>query len=709
MAAFTPECPYVGLDPFREQDAELFFGRGRESRVIAANLQYQPITVLYGASGVGKSSVLQAGVLPRLKSTGRSITVNYFRAWQNNIEVQKLLKRMIALADAGPEVCEFILLDQFEEFILYFDQKGIGKEIDRVLARLVNRGDVSSKLLIGIREDSLYALDQRLGLRIPGLLINTLQLKHLDENGAREAIERPLIVFGSMTGRDYSIEPALVDEILAKGQASASAENSVGVGRTKTAEPDSRIETVYLQLVLTHLWTEEEKKNSPTLRLQTLQQIGGAGKIIENHVTKVMASLKSKEERDIAMHLFPYLVTPSGRKIAQETNDLLNWGLAPGEQVRTVLKCLSEQSGTRILRRLAAPEKYELFHDVLASPVLEWNRRQLAMIERRASIKKWIVSISVLSVLAIAVVLGIAWNQHEQQRVQAMIASKTKDIALSLAKTQARNAGLVEALEQEAKMADRKGDNGTAAVLRHVEASLNESAEQSKKAVAQLDVLDATPDLAQQIASLTKERDSLAGQLRDAKAKLDRPTEPDQSSKQQVADLTKERDSFAGKLSTDEAIITQLKAADQTPGLTQKVAALSKEIESLKEQLKDANDKVKLGGTNWAGLYSALNDYENAFRGAFGKSTAKCQDDLNSLYQKKLSSYAPWCKDARSFDVKEEQCAVSSGSSADAPALTCTETVMIHLKDGDKPPVTSRKTFEFTKSGEAAWKVSGWH
>jgi hypothetical protein len=62
----VPECPYVGLVPFDEKDAAYFFGRERESDLIVANLTASRLTLLYAPSGVGKSSVLRAGVLPRL-------------------------------------------------------------------------------------------------------------------------------------------------------------------------------------------------------------------------------------------------------------------------------------------------------------------------------------------------------------------------------------------------------------------------------------------------------------------------------------------------------------------------------------------------------------------------------------------------------------------------------------------------------------------
>lgn len=60
-------CPYVGLVPFSEKDAEFFYGRKEESKIIAANLRAARLTLLYGPSGVGKSSVLRAGVVSPLR------------------------------------------------------------------------------------------------------------------------------------------------------------------------------------------------------------------------------------------------------------------------------------------------------------------------------------------------------------------------------------------------------------------------------------------------------------------------------------------------------------------------------------------------------------------------------------------------------------------------------------------------------------------
>ena len=74
--AAPPELrsPYKGLAPFEdsEQDALFFFGREREREVIVANLQASRLTVLYGSSGVGKTSLLGAGVARELRRSARA-------------------------------------------------------------------------------------------------------------------------------------------------------------------------------------------------------------------------------------------------------------------------------------------------------------------------------------------------------------------------------------------------------------------------------------------------------------------------------------------------------------------------------------------------------------------------------------------------------------------------------------------------------------
>ena len=70
------QCPYRGLLPYREEDSKYFFGRENWCTIIPNNLLASPLTLLYGPSGVGKSSVLLAGVASRLKQQAKESVAN---------------------------------------------------------------------------------------------------------------------------------------------------------------------------------------------------------------------------------------------------------------------------------------------------------------------------------------------------------------------------------------------------------------------------------------------------------------------------------------------------------------------------------------------------------------------------------------------------------------------------------------------------------
>ncbi|HET7535174.1 MAG TPA: ATP-binding protein, partial [Candidatus Didemnitutus sp.] len=66
-AAVDRENPWPGLDTFTEQLSAYFFGRDEEVRELLRRVERKSLTVLFGQSGLGKSSLLQAGVFPRLR------------------------------------------------------------------------------------------------------------------------------------------------------------------------------------------------------------------------------------------------------------------------------------------------------------------------------------------------------------------------------------------------------------------------------------------------------------------------------------------------------------------------------------------------------------------------------------------------------------------------------------------------------------------
>jgi WD40 repeat protein len=64
--------PWLGLLPFKEPQRDFFFGRDAEITEILSRIQENPLTILFGQSGLGKTSLLGAGVIPGLRTAGFS-------------------------------------------------------------------------------------------------------------------------------------------------------------------------------------------------------------------------------------------------------------------------------------------------------------------------------------------------------------------------------------------------------------------------------------------------------------------------------------------------------------------------------------------------------------------------------------------------------------------------------------------------------------
>jgi len=62
-----PDNPWPGLESYDESSYAFFSGRGAEADELLRRILDEPVTVLFGKSGLGKSSLLKAGVFPRLR------------------------------------------------------------------------------------------------------------------------------------------------------------------------------------------------------------------------------------------------------------------------------------------------------------------------------------------------------------------------------------------------------------------------------------------------------------------------------------------------------------------------------------------------------------------------------------------------------------------------------------------------------------------
>lgn len=412
------KSPYKGLQPYGERDRDFFFGRETDREVIISNLFAAPLTIFYGASGVGKSSVLLAAVVPELRESKR-VAVIVFREWQDagfEVALKREVLKSIDFGDQAPPdltleldeflfVCAkqfrgslFFILDQFEEYFLYNPVSPQTDQFDAAFARTINRTDINANFLLSMRDDGLGRLD-RFQKRIPNLLNNMLRLEHLNRRSAEMAIRKPLTIYNQQLENGQpraSIEDALVEVLLEDLQTGKVTLDLTGQGRVGTTvreDPTLRIETPFLQVVLTRLWDEEynvaaEKNVDLQLRLDTYRALGRATTVVRTHLDKIMETERLLPHRDTAAALFHFLVTPGGMKVAHTVGDLASYAERPEDEIRQALNELSAPD-VRILRPIAPPPgqpnmvRYEIFHDVLAPAILDWRLRYQKILDQQ--------------------------------------------------------------------------------------------------------------------------------------------------------------------------------------------------------------------------------------------------------------------------------------------------------------------------------------
>ena len=426
--------PYKGLGHYTKEDAEFFFGRNEWQETILDNLMASRITLLYGENGVGKSSVLDAGVVSKLVQIAAEnkqdfgipkLAVAMFRSWNENprnglfecvqdaaiealqlseIEakaVKESMPKFSTLTEALQEWAKcvggrlYIILDQFEDYFLYQPKIDSQHQFILEFSEAVNNPNLRANFLISIRDESYAKLD-RLAVEIPNLFKQGLRIERLNWQEGREAIEKPISQYNNKFAQQFRIDSELTGEILKDIEAITASQwlqGEAGLGdkdiAAKQDESSQMIETSCLQLVTARLWEEEKKNQSQILRLETYNNLGRADNIVKKHVNEQMEKL-SPQMQHIAASVFHYLVTSSRIKIAHtvsELVDLVNDERSreiplTKEQVEPVLRQLCQQE-VRILRSLLAAsreqqeEHYEIFHDVLAPAILDWRRQYL--------------------------------------------------------------------------------------------------------------------------------------------------------------------------------------------------------------------------------------------------------------------------------------------------------------------------------------------
>ncbi|NER23222.1 MAG: hypothetical protein F6J96_21480 [Symploca sp. SIO1C2] len=310
--------PYLGLKKFEPEDKDKFFGREQWITKLSKDLEQDNLLLLLGASGSGKSSLVQAGIIPYLSDEWgtskliKSVFVPYknpfkslYNSLQNNhknianqIFEEKssdcLIKLFNKLKDNSQQWLIFI--DQFEELFTITPKIERDKFITN-LVLLIRQKDSSLKLVLAMRSDFLD------NLREYADFINEIEeqirlIRDLNESELRLAIAEPAARNG------VTFEKGLVEQIISDFDKQAGS-------------------LPLLQYTLDLLWEKSGiSDNSRVLNIEIYDDLDGVGGALEKQAEYIYKEKLNTQEKKVAEKIFIELIDivkkePISRRVEQ--------------------------------------------------------------------------------------------------------------------------------------------------------------------------------------------------------------------------------------------------------------------------------------------------------------------------------------------------------------------------------------------------------
>ncbi len=363
-----PTCPFPNLKWFTEKHAEIFFGRGQEIRRLymqITDVKSAPIVLLYGQSGVGKSSLLEAGLLPRLRQEQtvqyerrdlkKGIGENFIQAFSS--ELPKKIKTYW-IKEEKNNVFTFIL-DQVEGIITnpIHSNHHERKMLVSLLNHCFNDDDksIKGKFVLSLRKEHLADFESL--LQEYNLNYTKVFIQSLNRKGIIEAVSG---IYNSERLKNHyglDINPELPKEIaydLVNGTAPAS------IAPT-------------LQILLFKLWQKAIKANpdNPIFALEAYYEIKTEGLWLTDFLKQQLKKITPKyQDNGLALDLLKFHVStfesPQQRSqleikerykhVPKDTIELL-------EQLKDNYLLLDVHGDTRLAHDTLAPIIYNRFNE----------------------------------------------------------------------------------------------------------------------------------------------------------------------------------------------------------------------------------------------------------------------------------------------------------------------------------------------------------
>jgi type I restriction enzyme M protein len=308
--------PYVGPRPFKSDDQQLFFGRNLEISKLVNLVSTHPAVLMYAQSGAGKSSILNAGLIPVLEEQNIQVLpptrvyrlgVDQFpQAFQNaymlnaifgwagedyaldeiaNMTLSEFLAMIYRPRDKfDVPVQRVVIFDQFEELFKHYHEFWTHQAefFEQVAQALLDDSHLS--VLFSMREEYIAELDTHVSI-LPNRLDIRLRLELLQPEPALDAVIQPLsrvergITFGDGVAR------RLVEDL-----------NTIKNTRGEKVA-GKHIEPVQLQIVCSNLW-EKLPPNVRVISEKHLDKYGNVDDALRNFYDRSIAKIIEKVEEE---------------------------------------------------------------------------------------------------------------------------------------------------------------------------------------------------------------------------------------------------------------------------------------------------------------------------------------------------------------------------------------------------------------------------
>jgi formylglycine-generating enzyme required for sulfatase activity len=373
-AALPPE-PYKFLDYYTREDAAIFFGRDLEAGLLLSTIMAHNLTVFYGRSGIGKTSLLLVRIIHDLEEKGYQVA--YARMLSDpTSEVKAAVRRVRVdqlacvdhdrhlydvLVDALPPGGRLVLvLDQYEEVFLRQGEavrRAFTQELADCLRPAMDERAPDLRFVLSLRDDYLGAMDELSDVLPRDVFAHRYKLETLTRGKALQAILNPAEAFGLPI--EQPLREQLIDDLEDQG--------------VEPANLQIVLYRLYRDAVEQGLWSEDEKQGTG-LMLARYRALGGTREILASYLDEVVEGLGEPERQRQARAILKSMVkadrtaaTLSGRAIAH--GDLVAQ-LGLGEsQLGELLAYLQER---RVVRKFGDEDRYELAHEVMVEKVWAW-------------------------------------------------------------------------------------------------------------------------------------------------------------------------------------------------------------------------------------------------------------------------------------------------------------------------------------------------